>query len=308
MKKVVASVVLSAVIFSTMEVALKLGGAGLDNIQLTFLRFFIGAIVLVPPAILECRKSGYKTNIKDLAWMAATGVMGVSISMLSFQIGVMNSNASTAAPVVCTNSMFAMLVAHLFTSEKMSKRKWTAFILGLVALFFMIRPWDMQEGNSVLGFLTLILAAITFGAYTVMGKQTIARIGTFTQTSIGFFFGSAVLLVALLVTGRPVVAGVAENLPLVLYLGVIVTGLGYLVYFLGVLYSDASTGSIAFFVKPAIAPFIAIAVLHETVYWNTIVGIGLLLTGSVLTIYDTFAHRKAMQAKQLSEELVASEA
>ena len=285
-----------------MEVALKLGGAGLDNIQLTFLRFFIGAIVLVPPAILECRKSGYKTNIKDLAWMAATGVMGVSISMLSFQIGVMNSNASTAAPVVCTNSMFAMLVAHLFTSEKMSKRKWTAFILGLVALFFMIRPWDMH------GFSTLILAAITFGAYTVMGKQTIARIGTFTQTSIGFFFGSAVLLVALLVTGRPVVAGVAENLPLVLYLGVIVTGLGYLVYFLGVLYSDASTGSIAFFVKPAIAPFIAIAVLHETIYWNTIVGIGLLLTGSVLTIYDTFAHRKAMQAKQLSEELVASEA
>ena len=176
MKKVVACVVLSALIFSTMEVALKIGGAGLDSIQLTFLRFFIGALVLVPPAILECRKSGYKANLKDLAWMAATGVMGVSISMLSFQIGVMHLNASTAAPVVCTNSMFAMLVAHIFTSEKMSKRKWIAFILGLIAIFFMIRPWDMQEGNSVLGFSTLILAAITFGAYTVMGKQTIERI------------------------------------------------------------------------------------------------------------------------------------
>ena len=219
--------------------------------------------------------------------------------MLSFQIGVMHLNASTAAPVVCTNSMFAMLVAHIFTSEKMSKRKWIAFILGLIAIFFMIRPWDMQEGNSVLGFSTLILAAITFGAYTVMGKQTIERIGTFTQTSIGFFFGSAVLLIALLVTGRPIVAGVADNLPLVLYVGVVVTGLGYLVYFLGVLYSDASTGSIAFFVKPAIAPFIAIAVLHETIYWNTIVGIGLLLTGSVLTIYDTFAYRNAVQAEKV---------
>ncbi len=293
MKKVVACIVFSALIFSTMEVALKLGGRGLDNIQLTFLRFFIGGIVLVPPAILECRKSGYRLDLKDLGWMTATGIMGVSISMLSFQFGVMNSNASTAAPVVCTNSLFAMLVAHIFTSEKMSTRKWMSFILGLVALFFMIRPWDMQEGNSVLGFCTLIIAAVTFGAYTVMGKQTIARIGTFTQTSIGFFAGSAVLLIVLLITGRPVVAGVADNLPLVLYVGVIVTGLGYLVYFLGVLYSDASTGSITFFVKPAIAPFIAIAVLHETIYWNTVVGIALLLTGSALTIYDTFAYKLA---------------
>lgn len=292
MKKVVACIVLSALIFSTMEVALKIGGAGLDNIQLTFIRFFIGGVVLVPPAVIECIKSGYKTSIKDLAWMAATGIMGVSISMLAFQIGVMNSNASTAAPVVCTNSLFAMLIAHMFTSEKMSRRKWISFILGLAALFFMIRPWDMQEGNSVLGFSTLIIAAVTFGAYTVMGKQTIARIGTFTQTSIGFFFGSAILLIALLVTGRPVTAGIADNLPLVLYVGVIVTGLGYLIYFLGVLYSDASTGSITFFVKPAIAPFIAIAVLHETIYWNTVVGIILLLTGSALTIYDTFAHKR----------------
>jgi drug/metabolite transporter (DMT)-like permease len=233
--------------------------------------------------------------------MAATGIMGVSISMLAFQIGVMNSNASTAAPVVCTNSMFAMLIAHIFTSEKMSKRKWISFVLGIIAIFFMIRPWDMQEGNSILGFSTLILAAVTFGAYTVMGKQTIARIGTFTQTSIGFFFGSAMLLIALLVTGRPVLDGVAEELPVVIYVGVIVTGLGYLVYFLGVHYSDASTGSIAFFVKPAIAPFIAIAALHETIYWNTIVGIGLLLAGSVITIYDTFMHRNEILAGQSAE-------
>lgn len=292
MKKVVACIVVSALIFSTMEVSLKLGGRGLDPIQITFLRFFIGGAVLVPPAILECKKSGYKLNFKDLGWMTATGIMGVSISMLAFQFGVMHSNASTAAPVICANSMFAMLIAHIFTTEKMSKYKWIAFGLGIIALFFMIRPWDMQEGNSVFGCAMLILAAVTFGAYTVMGRQSIERIGTFTQTSIGFFAGSLVLLVALLIMGRPIVAGVTDDLPLVLYVSVIVTGLGYLVYFLGVLYSDASTGSITFFVKPAIAPFVALSVLHETIYWNTIVGIVLLLIGSALTIYDTFLHRK----------------
>ena len=88
-------------------------------------------------------------------------------------------------------------------------------------------------------------------------------------------------------TGHPVVAGLAENLAVVLYCGIVVTGIGYLFYFLAIRYSDASTGSITFFVKPAIAPVFAVIILHETVYWNTIVGIVLLVIASVITISDT---------------------
>ena len=65
-----------------------------------------------------------------------------------------------------------------------------------------------------------------------------------------------------------------------------VTGVGYLFYFIGVRYSDATTGSLTFFIKPAIAPVLAVLILHETVYWNTVIGILLLLAASGLTIYD----------------------
>jgi drug/metabolite transporter (DMT)-like permease len=65
-----------------------------------------------------------------------------------------------------------------------------------------------------------------------------------------------------------------------------VTGLGYLFYFIAIRCSDATTGSIAFFIKPAIAPFLAVLLLNETVYWNTIVGIVLLVSASFLTLYD----------------------
>ncbi len=289
---------MAATIFATMEVALKIGGNGLDSFQLTAIRFLIGGLILVPPSIVESKHSGYKLNKKDLIWMALLGTVGIAISMVAFQMGVLRCNAATAAPLFCTNPLYAMLIAHIFTSEKMDKRKWIAFGLGIIAAVFMIRPWDVQEGNTASGMIIMVFAAVTFAAYSVMGKKSIGRIGTYTQTSVSFIVGSLILLAVTVITGHPVISGVAENLAVVLYCGIVVTGIGYLFYFLAIRYSDASTGSITFFIKPAIAPVFAVIILHETVYWNTVVGILLLVTASVITISDTVIKKR--QEEKLS--------
>jgi drug/metabolite transporter (DMT)-like permease len=188
-----------------------------------------------------------------------------------------------------------MVIAHLFTTEKMDTRKWIAFALGIVAAVFMISPWSVQEGNTVSGMIIMIFAAVTFAAYSVMGKRSIGRIGTYTQTSISFIVGSLILLAVTAAIGRPVTEGIAENIAVVLYCGIVVTGIGYLFYFLAIRYSDASTGSITFFIKPAIAPVFAVLILLETVKWNTIVGIILLVTASVITVTDTVLKRKEVE-------------
>lgn len=302
MKKVVGCICLTAFLFGTMEVALKTGGASLDSVQLTFLRFLIGGLILIPFAIHESRKLQYKITGRDMGWLFLVGVMGIPVSMLCFQLGVERCNAATAAALICLNPLFTMIIAHLFTSEKMDKAKAMACLVGLIAAVFLICPWDVQAGNTVFGMILMLVASITFAAYTVMGKKTIAKIGTFTQTSISFILGSLVLLVVIIVTGRPVLEGVAANLPVVLYAGIFVTGLGYMFYFLAIRFSDATTGSIAFFIKPAIAPFFAMAILGESIYWNTIVGILLLLSASVITLRDTWS-REEPEIEEAEEEM-----
>jgi drug/metabolite transporter (DMT)-like permease len=291
MKKVVVYICLTALLFGTMEIALKIGGSGLDSLQMTFLRFMIGGLILAPFGIKESRENNFRPGAKDLGWLLLVGIMGIPISMLAFQLGVERCNASTAAALICLNPIFTMVIAHIFTTEKMDRAKWLAFCLGLVAAVFMIRPWDVQEGNTVTGMMLMLFASVTFAAYTVMGKRSIAKVGTFTQTSISFILGSLVLLVAIIAMHRPILSGVADNLAVVLYAGIFVTGLGYMFYFLAIKHSDATTGSIAFFIKPAIAPVLAVAILHESVYWNTIVGIVLLISASCITLRDTLAHK-----------------
>ncbi|MBQ9708967.1 MAG: DMT family transporter [Firmicutes bacterium] len=284
MKRAYLFVVLTAFLFGTMEAACKVAGNNLDPFQLTFIRFAMGGIILLPFALFEIKKNHIKLVPVDFLILAGVGTLGIAVSMVFFQLGVGNSNASTASVLISINPLFTMVFAHFFTDEKMNRYKIYVLLIAFLGLIFMIRPWDIQEGNTVKGICYMLIAAITFGGYTVAGKVSVRKMGLMAQTSFSFILGSAVLLIIILICGKPVLAGISANIPLVLYVGIFVTGIGYWSYFKAIALSDASTGSLAFFLKPAIAPVIAVIFLHETILWNTVVGILLILLASYMNI------------------------
>ena len=284
MKKAYFFVVLTAFLFGTMEVACKAAGNQLDPFQLTFLRFAIGGLILLPFAAAELKQNRIKLTAKDILLLAGVGALGIPLSMVFFQLGVMNSNAATASVLICINPFFTMVFAHFFTEEKLNRNKFIVLAIGLAGLIFMIKPWNIQEGNTVIGIVYMLLAAVFFGAYTVAGKVSVQKMGIMAQTSISFILGSLILFIIILITGKPVVAGVTDSFILVLYVGIFVTGLGYYSYFMAIKNSDAATGSLAFFLKPAIAPVMAVIFLKETILWNTYIGIGLILAASYMNI------------------------
>lgn len=284
MKKAYGFVILTALLFSTMEVACKVAGNDLDPFQLTFLRFLIGGLILLPFGIAEMKKKDIRLKGKDIIRLLGVGTIGIPISMVLFQIGIMNCNASSVSVMFSINPLFTMVCAHLLTSEKATKDRMYALAIGIIGLLFIIRPWDMQEGNNAFGVGCIIIAAITFGIYTVTGKMVSQKIGSVAQASISFILGAAVLLIVIIIMGKPVLDGVSDNIPIILYTGIFITGLGYYSYFTSIKLSDAMTGSFAFFLKPALAPVIAVIVLGETILWNTLVGIGIILIASYINI------------------------
>ena len=111
-----------------------------------------------------------------------------------------------------------------------------------------------------------------------------AIVAATSAASISFLFGALILMLVTLLLGRPVVSGITDNIPIILYTGVLVTGVGYFFYFKSIELAGAATGAFAFFLKPAIAPVIAVIVLGEHILWNTIIGIALILAASLLNI------------------------
>ena len=283
-KKVLLYIVLTAFLFATMEVALKIAGSEMDSFQLTFLRFMIGGVFLIPFALKENRRSKVRLEYKDFVWVLLLGILCIPLSMLFFQLGIMKSNASTAAVLMSVSPFFTTIFAYFILKEKLSKTKAIGLLIGLAGIVFMIRPWDMQSGNTVAGAGFMILATAFFGLYSVAGKLRIEKIGIITQTCLSFIAGSLVLLVLMIFMGRPILTGILDHLIMVLYISVFVTGFGYYFYFMAIKNSDASTASMAFFIKPAIAPIFAVVILKDLLLWNTYLGIVLILVASLISL------------------------
>lgn len=287
MKKVIPFIIISALIFATMEVALKLAGAAIDPFQMTFIRFLIGGIILLPFGIAELRKKQLKLNASQMLYLLLLGIICVPCSMILFQFGVMNSNAATSAVLFCVNPIFTAVFAHFMNkNDKITLMKILSLSISIPGIIFMIRPWNIQPGNTLFGALLTIGAAVLFSLYSVLGTRSVKKIGAFAQTSISFLCGTFVLFLMLIVMNKPVFSGLSANIPIVLYIGIVVTGGGYLFYFLAIRYSNASTGSVTFLLKPALAPIIAVIILSESITWNMYIGIVLILLASWLNILD----------------------
>ena len=287
MKKVIPSIIISALIFATMEVALKQAGNSIDPFQMTFVRFFIGGLILLPFGLAELRRNETKLNLKDYLYLLLLGTVCVPFSMMLFQFGVMYSNAATAAVIFCVNPIFVAIFAHFMNkNDKLSLIKTLAISLSLPGIILIIRPWDLQPGNTIQGALMSIGAAIIFGLYSVLGTRSVKKIGTFAQTSLSFLMGSLVLLLVLLIMNKPIISGISDNILIILYVSIVVTGGGYLFYFIAIRHSNATTGSVAFLLKPALSPIIAVIALSEKITWNMYIGIALILCASWLIILD----------------------
>lgn len=287
MKKSIVCILAAAFLFGTMEVSLKLAGTSFDPIQMTLLRFLIGGLCLLPFALYDLRKRQCHLTKSDWLYLFLLGFTCICVSMLLFQIGVLRTNANLAAVVISTSPVFTMIFAQFFANEKFTLVKFFVLLLNVIGLVIVANPIKLMRGHAAVdGIIITLIAAASFGLYTAMGKKRIAKIGGLAQSSFSFIMGSLVLLVIQLAKKGPVMKGIQPNtLPLLLYLGVLVTGFGYFCYIRAIEVSGPSTASITFFIKPVFAPVIAFLVLKEPITLNIIFGVVFVLSGSLLNLF-----------------------
>ena len=88
MKRGYLYIAVTTLLFSSMEVALKLISGQFNPIQLNFSRFVVGGLVLIPFAVRELKKRSLKLDGKVLGSFALLGLMGIAVSMSLYQLYV----------------------------------------------------------------------------------------------------------------------------------------------------------------------------------------------------------------------------
>jgi len=320
MKKGYVYILLTTVLFSSMEIALKEVTNQFNPLQITFLRFLIGAIILSPLALKGLRSRGLRLKVGDLAFFAFTGFLCVVVSMILYQMAIEYSPASSVAVLFSCNPIFVVLFAFLLLHEKIYKHTVVSLVISVCGILTIINPAHM--GGKSLGIALTILSAVTFALYGVAGRRRSQCYGSFALTCFSFLFGSLELLLVIVLThvsavaafflqaglpsfaNVPILQGITpHSLPSLIYIGICVTGFGYTFYFLAMEATSAATASVVFFIKPVLAPILALIILHDTVSVNMALGICLMLLGSLISINPSMFQRKNRLAKDIQKDL-----
>ena len=99
----------TVLMFSTLEVVTGAIKNLINPLQLTFFRFFIGGVVMLPLVI----KKREKVQGKDLLFFLALGILNIFISAGSLQYAITMGKASTAAILISSNPIFVMLFSSI---------------------------------------------------------------------------------------------------------------------------------------------------------------------------------------------------
>ena len=309
-------IVLCAVIFSTMEVMLKIVHGVFAPMQITCLRFLVGGLLLIPFAVRSIKKKNASLTRSDIGFFALSGFLCVVIAMSLYQMSVTYTRASVVAVIFSCNPIFVTVFAHLFLREEIHRNHIIALILELLAALIIIDP--IHASLDPTGALLAILSAAMFSFYSVFGKKRTPRFGGIAVTCLSFLFG-ATELTLLLLFGRTA-AGASlygalglkifidvplfENIPLsalpaLLYICCINSAAGFVCHMMAMEKTSAQEASLIFFLKPIIAPIFAFLFLNEEIPLNMIVGIVCFLAGSLCAILPgLLAQRRVLKTEQ----------
>jgi drug/metabolite transporter (DMT)-like permease len=301
-----AYIAFATALFSSMEIALKTVAGRFGALQLNFLRFLIGGLFLLPFAFRSLKKRGVALRADDLGFFALSGFICVALSMTLYQLAIQYCKASIVAVLFSCNPVFMIPLAALFLKERIRGFTIASLAASVAGMVSIMNPFGIGAdpgASSDLGTgiaLTLGSAAV-FAVYGVMGKARGGRMGGLASTAFSFLFGSAELLVLIALSHEPRIGGALRDiglgafaeipiaagldlgvLPVFAYISLCVTGIGYAAYFMAIEASSAATASIVFYIKPALAPILAFAILGESIAPTTIAGIVLIATGSAI--------------------------
>ncbi|KJZ88634.1 hypothetical protein ClosIBUN22A_CONTIG34g00626 [Clostridium sp. IBUN22A] len=238
--------------------------------------------------------------------------------MCLYQLAILTTKASVVAVLFSCNPVFVTILAFLLLKENIHKSNVLALILEIIGSLIIIDPFNTKL--NIFGVVLTMASTLIFALYGVYGKRKCLKFGGIVVTCFGFIFGSLEMLILIglshisyisnifannnvlsIFSSIPLFTGYSmQTLPVIIYICIINTGLGFAFYFKAMEETSAQTTSLVFFFKPILAPILALILLHEVIPFNMIIGIVFILLGSLSSIIPDLLIKKSMK-KPLSE-------
>jgi len=182
-----ASLLLTVFFFGTNFTAVKLVVESVPPILFAATRFTLAGLLLLPLALLSGPES--RLSRQDLLPMFGLGLVGVTLTQSVFTVGVGLTTAANTALVYSTAPVWGMLLAFALGWERPRISGVVGVGLCLVGVGAIVYGSLDFAGTSLLGDALILVAAISWGSYTVLTLSFLRRYSALAVAAYAMTFG-----------------------------------------------------------------------------------------------------------------------
>ena len=219
-----------ALIWSSAFFNIKIATYSYGPVTIALLRIFFGAIPVV--ALCLYKKIKIEAFSKDWYWFASIGLINLVIPFFLIAYGVQKVQSNLAAILMASTPLSATVLAHLFTkNEKINFTKVLGVLIGFSGIVFLFSDNILINESNFISAL-LILIGSTF--YVIGGLLTIKISNKKNEnvTASILIWATIFLIPITAYTEQPWnLTPSTESTISVIYLGVVATGLAWLLRF-----------------------------------------------------------------------------
>lgn len=203
--------------------------------------------------------------------------------------------AGRSSVVVWTSSLWTVPIAAIFLGERMTRARWLGLSLGIVGVLALFEPWgfDWSDSGVAIGHALLVLAAITNAATAVHIRAHRWTIAPLDSMPWQLTAATTILVIlGLAVEGPPVIDWTPQLVLVVLYQGLLATGIAFWVQLVILRNLSAVSTNLTLMAVPVVGVVSSALILDEDVTTSLLLGLILVILGVAVNLLSDRASKK----------------
>jgi len=275
-----------SVIWGLAFVAIKQVVTELTPVNLALLRWFVASIpfLVLLPIIGRPKTKFERGDVPRLLVVALANVAGYHISLYYAETTL---SAGLSALLTSFGPIFIAILSYFLLNEK-AGRKVLAGLLLAMAGTAVLSTGSVSVGDlsSYAGIIENLITALCYALFTVLGKPLVHKYGSASTTIMAGLIGTAIMLPLLSQSFFAQVSALSSlGWVSVLYLSLLSTVFGYLMFYALVSRGAVTRLSIQLYLIPVVSVIGGALLLNETITVSVAVGGGMMLAAVAIATW-----------------------
>lgn len=279
-----AAFVALGVIWGSNFIFMKWASETISPQQITLLRVLFGLLpVLAYGVVRGVFRRGHLRHTHHFFVMA---VLATSLYYFAFAAGTSRLPSGIAGALSGAIPLFSFVAAAIFLrSERVTALRLLGVLVGFTGVLLIARPWEAAAAVDPTGVALMLIGSASVGLSFVYAKRFLSGLAIPAAALTTYQMGLA-LLILLVVTrldGVTDIAGDRRALAgLVIGLGLLGTGIAYILYYFIVAELGAVTAAGSTYIPPVVALAIGLLAVGEPLVWWDGLAVLFILAGVVI--------------------------